>query len=369
MTHTSPFMTPSRRRSREAARRRRKRRRTALGSITLAIVALAVILVLVHSQDTHSSPTVGKHGAHLAQRSSGQSYSAVANGVQTRSAMGLALGEPSLHLNLADPQSDPVQLPFHNPPRAGLLFNLATGRVLWERNPLMRLRIASLTKMMTALITVKSSPPNAPVLITRQAVEMPGSKVGVLPLGHHVSLETLLYGLLLPSGNDAAVALAQHVAGTVPRFVKEMNVEAAHLGLGCTRYTSPSGYYNAGNYSCPADLAVLAHDDEAQPRIARIVSSATAVLPFPIEGGKLYLTNNNPLLIYGYPGVTGLKTGYTIEAGKCLVATAERDGVRLGVVLLNSLNPATQASQLLNYAFTQVYHLKPVSEPPIPYSE
>jgi len=175
----------------------------------------------------------------------------------------------------------------------------------------------------------------------------------------------VLYGLLLPSGNDAAVALAQHVAGTVPRFVSQMNREAARLGLGCTRYSSPSGYYDAGNFSCAADLAELAHDDLAQPRIARITRSATAVLRFPIKGGKLFLSNNNPLLLYGYPGTTGMKTGYTEAAGPCLVATAQRDGVRLGVVLLDSAAPGTQAAALLDAAFDRIYHLRPVPHPPI----
>jgi len=170
----------------------------------------------------------------------------------------------------------------------------------------------------------------------------------------------------LPSGNDAAMALAQHVAGSARRFVERMNAMAAKLGMGCTRYSSPSGYVDQGNYSCAADLAMLAHVDLEQPRIASIVRTFTAALPFPIKGGKLYLYNNNPLLIYGYPGLTGLKTGYTMAAGKCLVATAERHGVRLGVVLLNSLDPATQARHLLDSGYADVYHQAPVPEPPIP---
>jgi D-alanyl-D-alanine carboxypeptidase len=205
------------------------------------------------------------------------------------------------------------------------------------------------------------------VLITKEAIEMPGSKVGVLPLGKHVKLETLLYGLLLPSGNDAAVALAQHVAGTVDKFVARMNVEAAKLGMGCTRYSSPSGYYDQDNFSCAADLALLAHVDLEQPRIASVVRTYSAILPFPIKGGKLYIYNNNPLLIYKYPGVTGMKTGETEAAGRCLVATAERHGVRLGVVLLHSHDPGTQAAYLLNRGFEGVYHQAPVpQEPPIP---
>jgi serine-type D-Ala-D-Ala carboxypeptidase (penicillin-binding protein 5/6) len=145
-----------------------------------------------------------------------------------------------------------------------------------------------------------------------------------------------------------------------------MNARAAELGMGCTRYSSPSGYYDQGNFSCAADLAMLAHVDLAQPRIARVVHTYSAALPFPIKGGKLFLYNNNPLLIYKYPGTTGLKTGWTVAAGRCLVATAERAGVRLGVVLLDSADPGTQARQLLDRGFHDVYRLARVPEPPIP---
>jgi D-alanyl-D-alanine carboxypeptidase len=145
-----------------------------------------------------------------------------------------------------------------------------------------------------------------------------------------------------------------------------MNAEAAKLGMGCTRYSSPSGYVDADNYSCAADLAVLAHEDLLQPRLAKIVRSYTAQLPLPIKGGKVYLYNNNPLLIYHYPGVTGLKTGFTDAAGRCLVATAKRHGVKLGVVVLHSPDPGTQARQLLDRGFQDVYHQAPVAESPMP---
>jgi D-alanyl-D-alanine carboxypeptidase (penicillin-binding protein 5/6) len=259
-----------------------------------------------------------------------------------------------------------VQASFQQPPRSGLLFDLNSGRVLWQLNPLERLHMASLTKMMTALRVVRTTPANAPVLITREAIDMPGSKVGLLPLGRHVSAETLLYGLLLPSGNDAAVALAQHASGSVSAFVQSMNAEAARLGLGCTHYTSPSGYYDARNYTCAADLAELAYVDIHQPRIAQVVRTAEAALPFPIKGGKLYLANNNPLLVYGYPGTTGMKTGYTELAGDCLVATAERDGVSLGVVLLHSPDMGQQAEYLLNAAFADVHHQRLIASPMVP---
>ncbi|HEY8090004.1 MAG TPA: D-alanyl-D-alanine carboxypeptidase family protein [Polyangiaceae bacterium] len=285
----------------------------------------------------------------------------------TLSPTGLQLATPTFRLTgIGAEAQDPVRIPFHSPPRAGLLFDLGSGRVLWQRNPVARLRIASLTKMLTALLAVRSGRPDAGVLVTRAAIDTDGSKVGVLPLGRHVPFETMLYGLLLPSGNDAAVALAQDLAGTVPRFVGRMNSEAAKLGLGCSRFASPSGYVDQDNFSCAEDLAELAHLDLAQPRIARITRTASAILPFPIKGGKLYLYNNNPMLRYGYPGTTGLKTGYTVASGRCLVATAERHGVRLGVVLLDSPDPATQARKLLDRAFEHVYGQRPVSEPPMP---
>jgi D-alanyl-D-alanine carboxypeptidase (penicillin-binding protein 5/6) len=274
------------------------------------------------------------------------------------------LGRPPLTLDLSG--EDPVRASFHHPPSAGLLFDLSTGRVLWQLNPLQRLHVASLTKMMTALRVVRTSAPHSPVLVTKAAVASAGSKVGVLPVGKDVRLETLLYGLLLPSGNDAAVALAQHVSGSIEAFVASMNQEAAHLGLGCTHYTSPSGYVNARNYSCAADLAELAHVDLEQPLIARIVRTEKAVEPLPIKGGKVYLYNNNPLLVYDYPGATGLKTGYTELAGDCLVGTAERHGVRLGVVLLHSPELGRQAEFLLDRGFEDVYGQAPIPAPRVP---
>jgi D-alanyl-D-alanine carboxypeptidase (penicillin-binding protein 5/6) len=360
---TSPFLTPGQSRARRAhaAARRRRRRRLAIGGLVLCVlIGLGVEMALASRSGEGPSGT-----AHRAAGVAATTQSPPA--APAHSPTGLPLAKPALALaGISSPAVDPVHVPFHAPPRSGILFNLSTGKVLWQRNAYMHVPIASLTKMMTALLTVRSAPANAPVLITRQAVDMPGSKIGLLPLGHHVKLETLLYGLLLPSGNDAAVALAQHVAGSVPKFVTRMNREAAKLGMGCTRYSSPSGYYNANNFSCAADLAVLAHVDLEQPRIAAVTRTLEAILPFPIKGGKLYLDNNNPLLIYHYPGTTGMKTGQTEAAGRCLVATAERHGVRLGAVILNSDAPGTQAADLLNAGFDDVYHLHPVAAPPMP---
>ena len=130
-----------------------------------------------------------------------------------------------------------------------------------------------------------------------------------------------------------------------------MNAKAKQLGLVCTRFSSPSGFVDRGNHSCAGDLAALARAVLREPRLARIVRRRQAVLPFPIKGGRLYLYNNNPLLRSGYRGATGLKTGYTDAAGRCLVATARRGSVKLGVVLLDSPDPGKQATQLLDRGF------------------
>ena len=338
----------------------------AVGALALAIVAALVVMALARTHGAHGS--IASAATRRAQPGSCRRRRSPA---PTRSPIGLPLGRPPLALTgIGDPRQDPVHAAFQTPPRAGLLFNLDTGQVLWQRNPYARLRIASLTKMMTALLTVESAPPDAPVLVTSEAVDMPGSKVGVLPLGRHVRLESMLYGLLLPSGNDAAVALAEHVAGSVNR-VRDAHERRGGRSWGWAARTTPRRRATTTSTTSPAPPTWRCSRTSicSQPRIASITRTYTAALPFPIEGGKLYLYNNNPLLIYRYPGLTGLKTGYTEAAGRCLVATAERDGVRLGVVLLHSPDPGTQASYLLNRGFEGVYHQPPVPEPPIPAGE
>jgi D-alanyl-D-alanine carboxypeptidase (penicillin-binding protein 5/6) len=235
-----------------------------------------------------------------------------------------------------------------NEPRAGILFDVETGRVLWRHNAGKRLPIASLTKMMTALIVARRHRPDEPVLITPEALAYEGSGVGVLPKGKRVPLKDLFYGLLLVSGNDAAIALAQHDAGSVPAFVKRMNAWRDRLGLRCSRFSTPSGILDSGNYSCARDLATLARADLADPWIRRVAGTREARFPFPIKGNYLDLYNNNPFILEGMEGITGLKTGYTDAAGRCYVITQRVDGHELGVVLLDSPNPLDQVPALLH---------------------
>ena len=248
---------------------------------------------------------------------------------------------------------DAFHLHLKKRPRGGLVFDVRTGEVLWRVRPLRVLPIASLTKIMTALLTVERSHPNDPVRITKAALNYSGSGVGMLPRGRRVRLETLLNGLLIVSGNDAAIALAVHLAGSERRFVAMMNRRARGWGLECTHFASAHGLEN-GNRSCARDLAVLTRLAMAEPRIRRIVRRRQVDFRFPIKGRRLYLYGHNPLIRAGYPGAIGLKTGYTYAAGPCFVGVARRGGHTLAVVLLNSRDPAKHASRLLDAAFARL---------------
>ena len=245
---------------------------------------------------------------------------------------------------------DAFRLRFGKPPAAALVFDLDSGDVLYRYRPLRVASMASLTKIMTALVVTEETEPREPVRITRDALEYSGSAVGVLPEGKRVRLETLLNGLMIVSGNDAAIALAMHVSGSEDRFVALMNEKARLWGLRCTSFVSSHGLED-GNRSCAADLAVLARLAMRKERIARIVRRPQASFRFPIKGGRLFLAGHNPLIRAGYEGAIGLKTGYTNVAGRCFVGVARRAGRTLGVVLLDSPNPDTQAPKLLNLGF------------------
>jgi len=247
---------------------------------------------------------------------------------------------------------DAFGLRFKQPPRAGLVFDLASGRVLWRHEPLRRVPIASLTKIMTALVVVDRTTSREHVKITAEAVDYVGQGVG-LPKGKKVPIEGLMHGMLLASGNDAAKALAIHVGGDERRFVRLMNRRADSLGLRCTHYVSPDGL-KPGNRSCAADLAAMARLAMAEPRIRRVAKKPKASVPFPAKGGRLWVNSTNPLYRPRYPGTVGLKTGFTNPAGRCYVGVVRRGGRRLGVVLLHSPDPSRQARQLFNAAFRRL---------------
>ena len=324
----------------QGGRRRRRRRAPALLAALLLLAAAAGAAVLALERADEDRRT-GSRPPRASAPIEDAGTAPLAGGGTAPSPLAVRL----------EAGSDPIRLDFKRAPRSGLLFDVDTGRVLWRRDPVRVLPIASLTKMMTALVVADRVRPGSKVPITREALRYRGSGVGLLPRGRRIGVDTMLHGLLLPSGNDAAIALAQRAGGTVARFVALMNTRARRMGLVCTRFSNPDGLVSRGNHSCAGDLAAIARAVLRVPRLGRIVRRRQAVLPFPVKGGRLYLYNSNPLLRQGYRGTTGLKTGYTVAAGRCLVATARRGPLRLGVVLLDSPDPATQARKLLDRGF------------------
>ncbi|MBV9214237.1 MAG: D-alanyl-D-alanine carboxypeptidase [Actinobacteria bacterium] len=247
-------------------------------------------------------------------------------------------GSPKVHIRLR--------------PRAagGLLVDLDTGHVLWSHAPFAVRPIASLTKVMTALLVVEHLGKRANAKIGADALHYTGSEVGVLPLGKKVPVTALLYGLMLPSGNDAAVALADRVAGSDQQFATLMNKRAKQLGLRCSHFSSSYGLQN-DNQSCPVDLAALSRVVMRKPRIEKIVAAVHVNLPFPIRGGRLDLWSHNPLIRLRYPGTIGLKTGFTDAAGRCFIGVARHGNRTLAAILLNSPDIGGQARQLLDAGF------------------
>ena len=322
----------------QGGRRRRRRRFRPLAAV-IAIAIAATLLLAGTAGDPDPPQPAAESPAPGPLLDSG-----------TAPLAGGGTAPSPLAVRLDDPR-DTVAVRFRKAPRSGLLFDLDTGRVLWRQRPERVLPIASLTKMMTALVAVERLPERARVLITREALAYTGSGVGMFKRGRRIAVDTMLHGLLLPSGNDAAIAIAQQAAGSVREFIALMNARARAMGLACTRFSTVSGIRDAGNHSCAPDLAAVARAMLREPRLARIVRRRSAALAFPIKGGKLYLYNNNPLLRMGYRGTTGVKTGYTEAAGRCLVATVRRRGRHLGVVLLDSPDPGRQAVRLFDRAF------------------
>ena len=233
---------------------------------------------------------------------------------------------------------------------AAILVDADTGRVLWAERPHERRKIASLTKIMTATLALHEVPWESTVTVARSVTRVPLVREG-LRTGEHVKAWKLFYSLLLYSGNDDANQLAISSAGSVHAFLRQMNDEARKLVLRDTHYTSPSGVRDRGNYSTPWDLAALTRFAFRNPRFDRLVRTRRIQVRWSAPtNSKIYLNNN--FLLHDYTGANGVKTGYTHEAGWCLVASATRHGRRLVAVVLDSPNMYADARRLLNLGFS-----------------
>ncbi|MET0015863.1 serine hydrolase [Oscillibacter sp.] len=227
---------------------------------------------------------------------------------------------------------------------AAVLMDVDSGRVLYAQNEDTKMLIASTTKIMTALVALENGDLNSTVKISAEAANTEGSSM-YLKAGEKLKLETLLYGLMLCSGNDAAVAVAQGVAGSTDKFVKLMNEKAKALGMTHTSFANPNGLDDDKHYSTAKDMAVLACAAMNNETFSRIVSTRTVTV-----GGRT-LSNHNKLLSY-VDGCIGLKTGYTKAAGRTLVSCVRRNGQRLVAVTLQDGNDWADHAALYDYGFS-----------------
>lgn len=243
------------------------------------------------------------------------------------------------------PVPDPVA-------KSAILVDGATGQVLWSKNPDERMYPASITKILTALIAIQKGNLDDVVTIPKNAVGVEGSSIG-LQLGETFTLKNLLYSLLLVSANDAAVAIADHIAGSVPAFVQMMNDEARRLGAVNSHFANPDGLFNPDHYVTASDMAIITRAALANPVFREIVSTKYYTLPpRPNPLSQRFLVNQNRML-WTYPGAIGVKPGYVIRSGETLVAAADRRGREMIAVVLDS-SPAglfSDAASLLNYGF------------------
>ncbi len=238
---------------------------------------------------------------------------------------------------------------------AALLIDPASLTILYSKKAEQERAPASTTKIMTAILTIERCSLTETVKISRKAARINGSQVG-LKEGETYTVEKLLWSLMLLSGNDAAIALAEHISGSVEEFAKYMNARAIELGCKHTNFTNPHGLSEPNHYTSVYDLALMAVHALKYPLFQEIVSSKEKEIPWSQSFDK-YLKNTNKLL-WILEGADGVKTGTTNLAGACLVSSASREGRQLIAVVLNSSNRWVESARLLLWGFEKTECLK-----------
>lgn len=237
---------------------------------------------------------------------------------------------------------------------AAILIDADSGEVLYEKDADKRMLIASTTKIMTALVVLENCDVDDVVEIKPEYTAIEGSSIYLRP-GEKVTVSHLLYGLMLESGNDAAVALACHTAGSIEKFAELMNEKASELGMTGTSFKNPNGLDEDGHYSTARDMAVLTRAAMQNEDFEEIVSTKS------ISDGDRSFTNHNKLL-WNCEGVIGVKTGYTKSAGRSLVSCCERDGMKLICVTISEPNDWDVHSKLYDWAFEEYRRVNVCSE-------
>lgn len=232
---------------------------------------------------------------------------------------------------------------------SAILIDAETGAILYEKDAYTRRPMASTTKMMTAILAMERAKPTDVVVTSKHASQTPYTGL-YLKEGEKVSVQDLLWGLLLRSANDACVALGEHVAGSEAKFVALMNARAQMMGLRDTHFQNPHGLHDPNHYSTAYDLAQIARYGMQHPLFAEMVAHKRKRIERSIEKQDSVVVNKNRLL-FRWDAVDGVKTGYTRQAGHCLVASASQDGWRLIAVVLKSGDSWGDARALLEYGF------------------
>lgn len=230
--------------------------------------------------------------------------------------------------------------------RSGILMEVDTGRVLFSHNSNIKLPMASTTKIMTALLAIEYGNLDDLVTVKKSSVGIEGSSI-YLKDGERISLRDLLYGLMLRSGNDAAIAIAEHIGGTVDDFVKLMNKKAKDIGAVNTHFTNPHGLHDEKHYTTAYDLALITREALKKKEFRDIVKSKLWIANRDINK---YFYNKNKTL-WQYEGGDGVKTGYTKKAGRCLVSSATQNGMQLIAVVLDDHSWFNDCYKLLDYGF------------------
>ncbi len=241
-----------------------------------------------------------------------------------------------------------------------VLIDQQTGRVLYEKEADRKWAPASTTKILTALIALEKGNLNDIVTISKNAAATEGTEVWLVE-GEKQPLENLLYAMMLNSANDAAVAVAEHIGGSVAGFARLMNEKVRELGLTGSHFSNPHGLTAPDHYTTAYDMAMIAREAMKIPKFRDIVVTQTR--PWHGEDWNSKLANLNRMLSY-YPGSTGIKTGYTSESGYCLVASAARNGKSFIAVVFGSGEKSVwqDAEELLDYGFNNFDHVSLVKE-------
>ncbi|MGF9904974.1 D-alanyl-D-alanine carboxypeptidase family protein [Brevibacillus porteri] len=230
------------------------------------------------------------------------------------------------------------------------LIDVESGRILYSKNGTKKMRIASLTKTMTAIVAIEMGKLDAQVTVPPQAVGVEGSSI-YLKNGEKLTLEELLYGLMLRSGNDAAVTIATHIGGSVPGFTYLMNEKAVMIGMEHTNFTNPHGLDDSNqHYSTAEDMAKLSAYALHNPVFRQIVSTKVKDISWEGEQWDRRLLNKNKML-HLYNGADGVKTGYTKLAKRCLASSATRDGRQLATITLNASDDWNDSAKLMDWGF------------------